>query len=125
MHVDNRTIGNLGEDIAARWLLNNGHTIITRNYRIPYGEIDIITRKGSVVHYIEVKTIQESPDVSRETYAPWNNLTKQKVSSVISTAHYHRKAERMYGYYQIDAMSVVLNINTKRAVVQYMENINI
>ncbi|HZZ43991.1 MAG TPA: YraN family protein [Tepidisphaeraceae bacterium] len=50
------TLGDKGENLAARFLRNNGYKIITRNYRSATGEIDIIARDGKVLVFVEVKT---------------------------------------------------------------------
>ena len=38
--------GKLGEDFTADYLIKNGYDIITRNYRKPCGEIDIVALKA-------------------------------------------------------------------------------
>ncbi|MCR4329127.1 MAG: YraN family protein [Candidatus Roizmanbacteria bacterium] len=50
-----RSIGQNGEDTAARYLQSKGYTIITRNFRSNFGEIDIIAEHGSYLVFIEVK----------------------------------------------------------------------
>ncbi len=47
--------GQRGEDIAADFLENNGHKIITRNYHCHRGEIDIISIDDDYVVFTEVK----------------------------------------------------------------------
>ena len=48
--------GELGEDFTADYLVKNGYDIITRNYRKPCGEIDIVASKGDILVFVEVKT---------------------------------------------------------------------
>jgi putative endonuclease len=50
------TLGDRGENLAARHLRNLGYRIITRNYRCPLGEIDIVARDGTTLVFCEVKT---------------------------------------------------------------------
>jgi len=50
------TLGDRGENLAARHLRNLGYRIITRNFRCPLGEIDIVARDGSTLVFCEVKT---------------------------------------------------------------------
>jgi putative endonuclease len=48
--------GRAGEELACRFLEQNGYTIIETNHRSRYGEIDIIARKDGILAFIEVKT---------------------------------------------------------------------
>ena len=64
--TEKQNIGNVGEDIAARFLMRHGYHIIDRNYWKTFGEIDIVCRKDGKVHFIEVKTVSRET-VSRET----------------------------------------------------------
>ena len=49
-------IGFKGEEMASQFLTLNGFTIIERNWRVGHLEIDIIARKEGVLHFVEVKT---------------------------------------------------------------------
>lgn len=48
------------EDIAANRLTIDGYSIIARNYRTKYGEIDIIAQKDGILSFTEVKARGES-----------------------------------------------------------------
>ena len=52
----NRIKGDRGEKMAAKFLKRSGYKILERNYRSPFGEVDIIAGKGDVVAFVEVKT---------------------------------------------------------------------
>ncbi len=49
-------LGKLGEEKAAEYLKDHGYSIIARNYRNRYGEIDLIALYGNTVVFVEVKT---------------------------------------------------------------------
>jgi len=51
-----KELGRLGEDIAARYLKQQGYKILIRNYRNRYGEVDIICTRDRTIVFIEVKT---------------------------------------------------------------------
>lgn len=51
-----KRLGRKGEDLAAKYLKKKGFEIISRNYRAPSGEVDIIARDGDTVVFVEVKT---------------------------------------------------------------------
>jgi putative endonuclease len=47
--------GLAAESRAAAWLLAKGYRILARRFRTPYGEIDIVARRRSLLAFIEVK----------------------------------------------------------------------
>ena len=48
--------GAKGEQLAADYLTARGCVILARNWRCPYGELDLIARKGETLIFAEVKT---------------------------------------------------------------------
>lgn len=50
-----RINGLAGEELVADYLINNGYSILARNFRSAYGEIDIIAKKRDVISFVEVK----------------------------------------------------------------------
>jgi len=48
--------GKLGEQMAAAYLQEAGYQILERNYRCPFGEIDIIAREDDTLVFVEVKS---------------------------------------------------------------------
>jgi len=75
-------IGKLGEDIACEYLVKNGYKIIDRNFRRPWGELDIVAkyRDGTLV-FVEVKAMRKNSSLN-----PEDNLTKSKLEKVKRTA---------------------------------------
>lgn len=51
-----KEIGNVGEDHAEKYLKKHGWKIITRNYTVKGGEIDIIAYRFGVLAFFEVKS---------------------------------------------------------------------
>ncbi len=47
--------GAWGEGLALRYLTHHGYTLVERNYRTRYGEIDLILRKDGTLVFVEVK----------------------------------------------------------------------
>ncbi len=54
--MSNLSLGKQGEEIAADFLKKKGMKILERNFRTPFGEIDVITEKNRKLHFVEVKT---------------------------------------------------------------------
>lgn len=52
----NHTLGAYGEDVALRHLLDDGLSLVERNWRCPAGELDLVLRDGGTVVVCEVKT---------------------------------------------------------------------
>ena len=50
------TTGILGEGYVAKFLKKRGYTILAKNYRTRFGEIDIVARDSKFVVFVEVKT---------------------------------------------------------------------
>lgn len=53
--ITTKQLGDRGEDVVADFLHKNGHTIIARNHRTPFYEIDIISVKDANIYFTEVK----------------------------------------------------------------------
>ena len=90
--TEKKKTGNLGEDLACRFLVKHGFNIIHRNYLKKCGEIDIIAKKDTEIHFIEVKSVSCTalPNVSSETKAdgefrPEDNLHPWKLERVAKT----------------------------------------
>lgn len=56
MSIVKKLLGAAGEDRAAGYLSRQGYKILERNYRAPYGEIDIIALHQGELVFVEVKT---------------------------------------------------------------------
>ena len=56
--------GKLGENAVSEYLENAGYKILSRNYRIRGGEIDIIASYGEYIIFVEVKTRKPDSMVS-------------------------------------------------------------
>ena len=59
--ADNRTekrkLGDIGENIACHFLKKRGFEILDRNYSRKWGELDIVAKKDSIIHFVEVKSV--------------------------------------------------------------------
>ncbi len=53
--LDRISLGKAGEDCACRELERRGYAILARRYRSRFGEIDIVSRDGETVVFVEVK----------------------------------------------------------------------
>lgn len=101
-----REIGDLGESLAAAWLIEHGYTIIARNFYASHNEIDIIARKEPYICFIEVKTrrVSEAAQYGRPAASVgWN---KQK--RLILAAEQYLRENPASGQPRMDVIEVYL-----------------
>ena len=55
-HARRKALGDFGERVACRHLVDRGLVVLDRNWRCPAGEIDIVALDGDVLVVCEVKT---------------------------------------------------------------------
>lgn len=70
-----KLLGDRGERAAARYLRRRGLRVITRGYRCPLGEIDLIARDGDRLVFVEVKTRRRGEPAEAVTPAKQRRLT--------------------------------------------------
>lgn len=85
--MSTRDIGRLGEDYVAKYLAEQGCEILARNYCIRGGELDIVAKKGELIHIVEVKTRKAGALESGE-----DAITPKKIERVIKTARAYLSA---------------------------------
>jgi putative endonuclease len=70
-----RALGRYGEQLACRYLADNGFTILDRNWRCARGEIDVVAQDSDAIVVCEVKT-----RTSELFGAPFEAVTRRKVA---------------------------------------------
>lgn len=122
MTTEKQNIGKLGEDIAAKYLENHNYSILERNYRKPWGEIDIVAQQSQELVFIEVKTQNQKFE-----WRPEENVTRHKkhqLSRIVSTyLKEHKIPENQY--WRIDVLAITLNFETKNAQIEHIQNISL
>ena len=122
-----KEVGKVGEAVAAEFLMRKGFTVLDRNYRKPWGEIDIIAEKGGIVRFVEVKTLSREniPDISREMsdYRPEEQVHPAKLRKIARTAELYMNARKDDREYQIDVVGVYLNMKTRQARCRLFEQV--
>jgi len=85
--VPSRQTGKRGEALAARHLRRQGHTILARNLRTRFGEIDLLTRApdGRTIVIIEVKTAARLPEQD-SSFLPELRVNRDKQRRLVALA---------------------------------------
>ena len=78
-----RWFGSQAEQIAADFLVRQGHRILARNWRCRSGELDLVTADGEVVVFVEVRSTA-SADASRPALSVTE--AKQQRLTLLATA---------------------------------------
>lgn len=100
-----RDLGAAGETAAAAWLEARDYSIVGRNVRTRYGEIDLVVRHGSLVVFVEVKSrTGEAFGHPAEAILP----LKQRRLALLAAAYLHRWGLDHCAV-RFDAISVHLN----------------
>lgn len=124
-------IGRLGEDLACRFLKSKGYSIFERNFRKKQGEIDIIAKKDSRIHFFEVKTVScenlendVSHETKKDTYRPEDNihpLKLKRLSETISLYLIERDLENIE--WTFGAVSIYLDREGKKAKIDFLKDL--
>jgi len=122
LKTEKQKIGDKGEELAVKFLKNNGFSILDTNYLKPWGEIDIVGLKNNVIHFIEVKTVSIK-NGNKDDYDPLFNIGKNKkirLRRVIQT--YLKDKQKEDFDYQVDAISVYL-VRDRNDDIEHLEDI--
>lgn len=99
------SLGKLGEDFAASYLVSKGHKILKRNYSSRFGEIDIISLRNKELFFVEVKTRS-----SITMGYPSQAVDKRKLSHMEWTAlNYLNKSNISYDAWSFKVIEVLIN----------------
>lgn len=98
-------LGDKGEKIAARLLVEKNYSILCRNFKVKSGEIDLVARDGENLVFIEVKT-RRATTRSR----PAEGLSsKQKKRIYRAAQNYLRQIDNPNVIYRFDLIEVILS----------------
>ncbi len=95
--------GEKGEELACGFLMKNNFSILHKNWRYSYWEVDIIAVRENVLHFIEVKTRR-----TREYGMPEENVTNKKIRNLINAAEGYLAAFPQWKRIQYDVLSITL-----------------
>ncbi|MDP3889190.1 MAG: YraN family protein [bacterium] len=113
-----QAIGVFGEDIACRFLEKKGYIIITRNFYVRGGEIDIIARNGHDLIVVEVKTrTSQRYGFGEEAVNGYKHKRMNKALSQYNGPFSVR-------YIRFDIIAVDIDRHNSTAKIRHIKNIN-
>jgi putative endonuclease len=128
-----QALGKWGENLAVEYLSQKGYTILERNARTPYGEIDLVTLKeidlkkpsnepfaigSKVTVFVEVKTR------SSESFGfPEESITPRKKAHLLSAAQaYLQSHPELEGDWRVDVIAVQRSFAGEEPNIIHFEN---
>lgn len=125
--MDQETTGQTGERVAVNFLKEHGYEILTVNFKNSFGrrlgEIDIIAREKTArqIVFVEVKT----RDFKKyQNTLPEENITYSKLRKLEKIAQFYLRINRLSAAdYRFDAISVLLDKESRKAQIRHLKNI--
>jgi len=129
--TEKQRIGRIGEDTACRFLSNKGFSVIERNYRKKWGEIDIVASKKKRIHFVEVKTVTREkgssgpfPYKAGDFYRPEDNVHPWKLKRLARAIQTYLLDRRLDDReWQLDVVVIFLDEKSSEARIRLIENI--
>jgi putative endonuclease len=122
---EDKSLGQMGEDLAVEYLKNKGFKILERNFcnisgrRL--GEVDIIAQIGKEIVFVEVKTREM---VKYDETLPEENITPRKLHKLNKIANFYVRRNNLWNApYRFDAISVWIDSISGESRVKHLESI--
>jgi putative endonuclease len=113
-----KSLGDRGEDAAARFLRRQGYHILARGLDSPLGELDIVAVDGRTVVFVEVKT-RRSDDAGR----PEEAIDQLKEQRMTQAALAYLKSNRLLSYAsRFDVVAITWPEGAKRPTIEHFKN---
>ncbi|MFA6077119.1 MAG: YraN family protein [Candidatus Paceibacterota bacterium] len=132
---ETQKIGEIGENIAVKFLMKRGFSILDRNYTKKWGEIDIIAEKSNKLYFIEVKSVSRetlntfipksfSDSDERYEHRPEDNMHPWKLKRMARTIQTYILSKNLdEREWQVDLLVVYLCKKEKMARVKVVSDI--
>ena len=114
-------IGNLGEEIAAVFLGDLGYQLLEKNFRTPYGELDIIMIDSDILVFVEVKT-----RTTTSFGSPESSITHTKLERIHNSALLWLQSHPdQNDDWRIDVVAILLNAEGMVEDIQHFISVNL
>ncbi len=114
---DRKKLGSWGEAYAAQYLTEKGYSILERNARTSYGEIDLIAEHLGVIVFVEVK-----PRTSKRFGYPEESVTSSKQAHLLASAQaYLQSHPHLDGDWRIDVIAIERRAAKDQPVIAHFE----
>jgi putative endonuclease len=110
-----QSLGRWGEAQAAQFLQSRGYTLLDRNARTPYGELDLIALHAGTLVIIEVKTRS-----SRAFGLPEEAITPRKQAHLRAAGeHYLQTHPNLPADWRVDVIAIRRRLGQPPEIVHF------
>ena len=106
--AEHNDFGNLAENLAADFLIQNNYKILIRNFRYQRAEVDIIAEFEDLIVVIEVKARSYNALIE-----PQEAVTKKKIKAILLCSDFFMKENQIDKEVRFDIITVVPNESGK------------
>ncbi|OGI61024.1 hypothetical protein A2814_01170 [Candidatus Nomurabacteria bacterium RIFCSPHIGHO2_01_FULL_38_19] len=128
---EKQKIGEIGENIAEKFLVKHGFLVLDRNYTKKWGEIDVVAKKDNKLYFIEVKSVS---GVSAKALAsadettgsrPEDNMHPWKLKRLSRTIQTYLLSKKIANdiEWQVDLLVVYLDLKSQKAKVKVVSDV--
>lgn len=113
-------LGKWGEDTAMKFLEIRGFSVVSRNFRTPEGELDLVMTKGDQLVFVEVKTRKDT-----EFGLPEDAVTDEKIDHLMASAECFLQQNPRYGdNWRLDVISIIGTPRSSKPCIEWFENVS-
>ena len=103
MNIEHLELGKAGEQKAQAYLEKLGYTLVECNYRVPFGEVDLIMRDQETLVFVEVRT-----KTDLDHGHPLETITPAKKQKLVKAAMAYLKKHGQYDVLcRFDVMAMI------------------
>ncbi|MFA9370655.1 MAG: YraN family protein [Labilibaculum antarcticum] len=113
--AEHNDLGKLGEDVAAKHLLEKGYKILDRNWIYQKKELDIVALKDDVLVVVEVKS--RSTDYFEH---PADAITLSKIKHLVNATQGYVDSKEIEQEVRFDVISVIKR--DSKFVIEHIED---
>jgi putative endonuclease len=115
-----KTLGQRGEDAAARYLRKLGYVIVARGHKGSIGELDLVAVDGRTVVFVEVKT-RTSHDAGHPADAVDDAKQRRLTRLALAYLKRHDLLDRSL-HFRFDVVAVTWPVNRGRPTIEHFQD---
>ncbi len=117
--MDNRLLGNWGEQLAGAYLRKKGYRLVSRNFSCRFGEIDLIAEGFGCIVFAEVKLRKDAGFAQAREF-----VTRRKQERIITTASIwlSRYPSSLQPRFDVIEIYAPQGVNTRRPEIIHIED---